>query len=335
MLNLKNIRKDIENYCEDLLLNGCPYGSYLNSKDGRCDLYSSADIAIMRHITGEDLKKLDISKRTQWINHINSYADEYKKDGSYTDTHGHSPLHANGMVIGALGVLGGKQKYKNRLYDEFCDVNKIEGWLSGIDWSNQWPVSHLFWGGMHCFSMSKHCTAEWIDCVFSWLDKNNCEKTGFWKKGASYTDRHQQLGGFVHIVPMYQHHGREFKHAKKVIDSVLALQLDRGSWLSWGGEHVMHYLELDALYALKYMRSLEPCYRKDDIEKAIKKYILLVFDYYINSKDKLFSQHPHMVLGAVGCFGLLNQLGFLDDETAWTDIFSDINLYKTADVEKE
>ena len=334
MLDLKIIRKDIENYCEGLRLKELPYGSYLNFKNSRCDLYSSADVAIMRKIMGEDLEKnLTLSQRNEWIGHINSFVDEYKKDGSYTDTHGHSPLHANGMVIGALGALGGKQRYENKLYDDFSDINKIEGWLSNIDWSNQWPVSHLFWGGMHCFSMSAKCTSQWIEAVFSWLDKSIDENTGFWRKGASYTDRHQQLGGFVHIVPMYQHHNKEFKYAKKVIDSVLNLQLERGNWLSWGGTHVMHYLELDALYALKYMSELEPNYRKNDIEKSIKKYMVLVDEYYNNSKDELFSQHPHMILGIAGCFGLLYQLGFLDDDIEWTDIFSNINLYKTKEVE--
>ena len=50
---------------------------------------------------------------------------------------------------------------------------------------------------------------------------------------------------------MYEHHGRDFPQPERLIDSVVELQLPNGRWLDRPGPHAMHYLELDALYALK------------------------------------------------------------------------------------
>ena len=58
----------------------------------------------------------------------------------------HHPLHANGMVVGALGVLGGRQPAPVRLYDEFNSVDRVEAWLERLDWAGQWRASHHFWG---------------------------------------------------------------------------------------------------------------------------------------------------------------------------------------------
>ncbi len=105
--------------------------------------------------------------------HINSFARrryDQEADGSYEDTYGHSLLHANGMVIGALGPLGGRQAQPVRLYEEFDTPEKVRAWLDGLDWSNQWRASHLFWGGLHCFSFSRACNSDWREAVFDWLD---------------------------------------------------------------------------------------------------------------------------------------------------------------------
>jgi hypothetical protein len=97
----------------------------------------------------------------------------------------------------------------------------------------------------------------------------------------------------------------------------------------------MHYLELDALYALYLMKKMAPDYRTKDIEKTVSIYSKAVLEYYAQKKKELYSLHPHMVLAAVGTFGLLQRLNpdvFVDD-IAWTDIFSDRKLHMTRNVE--
>ncbi len=336
-VDLSRVRKTILKHCHSLLDKDGPYGSYRGGAGKRTSLYSSCDVAIMRTIMGEDLMlTLSDAQRQQWIDFINSFAiNRGANYGSYCDTYGHSFHHANGMVIGALGVLGGKQKYPVKLYDDFDQLEEIIPWLESLDWAKQWDASHLFWGGMHCYSMSSRCSDAWKDEVFAWLDGNIDENTGWWKRGVPHADRHQPLGGSVHILPIYQHLNRRFPYPERVIDSVLDLQLHNGRWYERESIHVMAYLELDALYALRYMSELSPDYRKDDIRQAVNRYADLVTAYWNNHSREMLELHPHHILGSVGTFGLLNH--FLPerfpDDVAWTDIFSDVRFYQTGKVE--
>jgi hypothetical protein len=338
-LRLDLVQADVMGYCEAVRDKQGPYGCYRGGAGARPDLYASCDVAEMRAIMGEGLNNsLSDPQRRQWIHHINSFVDrrpDRPADGGYFDTHGHSTLHANGMVLSALGTLGGRQALPVRLYDEFNRPENVVAWLEKIDWTNQWRASHLFWGGMIPFSLSRHCPPGWTDVVFSWLNANLDPRSGWWRRGTPHADRHQPLGGSVHILPLYQHHGRPFPYPERVIDSVLSLQLENGRWLDTADVHVMSYLELDALYALEYMRSLAPDYRRSDISRSAERYARLVTTYYQSSRTELFSLHPHLVLAAVGTFGLLQRLApdRVVAKARWTDIFSDRRFYNTRAVE--
>ncbi|HVU32224.1 MAG TPA: hypothetical protein VHE61_02235 [Opitutaceae bacterium] len=342
--DLAAVRAAAGDYAEGLRDRDGRYGAYRTGRRGRCDLYASCDLAIMRTLLGEDLARVVPEReRTEWCEHINSFANHEfgaPSDGSYGDRFGHSPLHANGMVIGALGVLGGRQAHPVSLYDAFAQPESVGPWLESLDWSGAWRASHLFWGGVHCFSFSARAGADWLDAVFGWLERNLDPATGWWRRGAALSDRHQGLGGAAHLLPLFEHHGRRFPLPERVIDSVLALQRADGRWLeprsAAESVHVMHYLELDALYALALMRKLAPDYRRADIAAAAARYGKLVRPYYGAQARELFALHPHQVLAAIGTFGGLQQLlpdEFADDVT-WTDIFSDRRLYRTSDVER-
>jgi hypothetical protein len=338
-LNLNEVREEVSDYLEKIRDKGGPYGSYRSGIKQRPDLYSSCDVAQIRAIWGEDFQQtLSPTQRQEWIGHINSFAD--KSDGSYFDRFNHSKLHANGMTIGALGVLGGQQKYAVKLYDEFNTPEKVIPWLEQINWEKQWGASHQFWGGIHCFSMSKHCSDEWLDVVFDWLNNNLDPNTGWWRKGTEYTDRHQPLGGSVHILPVYEHKGRDFPFPERVIDSVLALQLPNKRWLDRNrpsDKSYLHYLELDALYALKYMQQLAPNYRKNDIHNAVFEYGQNAIEYWLNKKQEVLEMHPHRILSAIGTFGLLQHHlpEMFYDDVSWSDIFSDVRFYQTNKVEAD
>lgn len=333
-LSLDYVRDVVRNHLEKIRDIEGPYGSYRMGIGQRSDLYSSCDVAQIRTIWGEDLQTdLSAKQRTEWIDHMNSFAN--KEDGSYFDRYNHSKFHANGMTIGALGPLGGKQAYHVTLYDEFNTTDKIIPWLENINWSRLWPDSHKFWGGIICYSMSKQCKDGWLEKVLDWLDQELNKNTGFWRKGVSYEDRHQALGGSVHIFPLYEHHHRPFQYPRQVIDSVLEMQLPNKRWLIRPGTSYMHYMELDALYALKYMSSLDPEYRKKDIQRAVQEYGSQVIDYWHNEKEDILNRHPHRILSAIGTFGLLQQHlpDMFFDDTTWTDIFSDPRFTKTYAVE--
>jgi hypothetical protein len=341
---LSRVRADVLDYCERLRDRDGRCGAYRLAPRARCDLYASCDIALLRTIMGENLATaLTAAQRAAWCDHINSFARHdfgRPADGSYSDTMGHSPLHANGMVIGALGVLGGRQPYPVQLYAAFDRPETVGPWLASLDWSGAWRTSHLFWGGVHCFSFSARAGADWLTAAFAWLEANLDPATGWWRAGTPHADRHQGLGGAAHLLPLFAHHGRRFPFPERVIDSVLGMQLPDGRWLDArdGPErlHVMHYLELDALYALVLMRQFNPDYRRDDLTAAARRYGDLVRRYYAGHAAELYSLHPHLVLAAVGAFGGLQQLlpdEFVDD-VSWSDIFSDRRFYRTRDVEQ-
>jgi len=330
VMELARVRRDALAYAEALRLLDSPCGVYRMQEGldtAQYALYASCDVAIMRTIMAEDLQKaLTPVQREQWITHINSFA---QPDGTYGSRYrGHSAEHANGMVIGALGALGGRQKHPVRLYDAFDSVAEVGPWLEKVDWQRQWGGSHLFWGGMHCFSLSRHCTPEWRTAVFDWLDANLDPQTGWWRKGVAPADPNQPLGGGAHIWPIYQHHNRRFPLPERVIDSILALQKADGSWLSYG-----NYLDLDALYGLSYMGSRAPGHRRGDILEAARRHgrgLVAKWPAMLARKPTL-----HVLLGEVGAFGLLQQLlpETYVDSAHWTDIFSDPRLYRTREVE--
>jgi hypothetical protein len=324
--DLSAVRREALAYAEALRDPGAPAGAYRHPGEKSPSLYASCDVAILRTVMGEDLRKtLDPDRRREWIDHINSFA---QADGTYSRFRHHSPEHANGMVVGALGALGGRQKHPVSLYDAFDEPGEVGPWLEKIDWKRQWSGSHLFWGGMHCFSLSRRCTPAWREAVFTWLDGNLDPQTGWWRRGVAHAGPFEALGGGAHIWPVYQHHGRRFPHPERVIDSILALQKPDGRWLEYG-----NYLELDALYGLVYMGSLAPSYRRADLLEAARRHgrgLRERWAAFLARKPDL-----HVLLGAAGAFGLLQQALPVDyrDGARWTDIFSDLRLYRTAEVE--
>ena len=325
---LDRIRTETLAYVATTLVPGRQPGVYYDTPGGNLtpSLYASCDVALIRAVMGEDLQRtLAPAQREGWIAHVNSFA---RPDGTYGPNRmGHTVEHANGMVIGALGVLGGRQQYPVQFYDTFDTPEKVSAWLEGVDWKKQWQGSHRFWGGMHCFSMSRRCTPAWRDTVFKWLDANLDADNGWWRTGVPQVWP-QWLGGGAHIWPIYQHHNRRFPYPERVIDHILANQKPNGEWLAYGS-----YMELDALYGLVYMSSLAPDYRNADILQAARRHgngLTGRWPGFIGAKPPL-----HVLLGAVGAFGLLQQLlpeTYLAD-TRWSDIFSDTRFYQTAAVE--
>jgi hypothetical protein len=347
-LDLTRVRDDVLAYCDSLRDRDGPYGAYRMAPGKRPDLYASCSVALMRSIMGEDLRQtLTPDDRDEWADHINSF--QSRVDGHYEDRMEAAQLHANGMTIGALGAIGQKQRYRVRLYEPFSTLETVTPWLEeSVDWRNQWDGSHLFWGGIHCFSMSRTCEPAWRKRVFDWLDANLDEQTGWWRKGVPHADRHDPLGGGVHILPFYEHHSRSFPLPDRVIDSVLALQLPSGRWFDPGSRktaaaatdlgvetEVDFYLELDALYALQYMHALAPDYREDDVRQAVTAFAALLTDMWPTLSREFSLLHPHLVLAVIGALGLLQRLlpKHFRDDADWSDIFSDRRFYLTDLVE--
>lgn len=301
------------------------------------DFYTLADWGITRTIMGEDLRRLPDGERLPWLARMAAMQDP--TDGSFPQfslqSFQHSKLHGNGTAVGGIGALGGRFRHPVRLYEPFAEPARVAAWLDGaIDWSNQWSASHLFWGGMHCFACSARAQAAWTEAVIGWLDREADPLTGWWRRGVAHADRHQPLGGAVHILPIYQHLGRRFPHIERTIDSTLALQLPGGNWWQVRDDGVS-YLELDALYVFALGRLWAPGHRSAEVTEAIERHAALVTRDLEGHVARALDGHAHLLLCLVGILGLHRQLAperFRDDR-AWSDIFSDPALYRTAAVE--
>ena len=337
-MDLANIRKDVMKYIESELQGANkPYGFYRQYPDDgeKYGLYGSLDIALIRTIMGENFKtSLTDKQRQEWIDHINSFA---LKDGSYKSTW-HNVPHRNGMVISALGPLGGKQKYPVTFYQDFNTVDKLIPYLDNeVDWVQLWAGSLQIWGGILPYSLSKKCTQKWRKAAFNFLNGNLDPNTGWWRKGVKHTDSFQAVGGGAHIWPIYQLHNEPFPYPKKVIDGILALQLEDGTW--YGTKENIRdgaYLDLDNLYGYAFMKSLAPGYREKEIKESVTRYGDYFIEYFY---DSIFKSRPngHKLLALVSIAGLLQELDpdrFYDSEGVdWTDIFSDPRLYMVRETE--
>ena len=96
------------------------------------------------------------------VEHINSYARrsyDQGGDGSYEDTYGHFPLHANGMVIGA--PLGGRQPYPVRLYEDFDTPDKVAGWPRRARLEQSMARIPPLLGRPALPALSRACTSAW------------------------------------------------------------------------------------------------------------------------------------------------------------------------------
>lgn len=332
LVDLAIVRDKFENRFALHAIDGAPFGQFkMRATDAGPSYYGSIDIALSRTIMGADLlMAYTDQQRSEWISHLQSFA---RPDGTYSDTFGHSQLHANGQTVGALGVLGGTQLYPaTPLYAPFNTPAKAQAYLSNnINWTSQWGESHKFWGGLDMYSHSAAVTPEWKEAVFDWLDSNVDPTTGWWRVGQQPSSNLHGLGGGAHIWPIYEQSGHDFPEPERVIDRILGMQVTTGRF---GGNN-SGYMDLDALYGLKYMRTLAPGYRANEIDQAVKKF----GQWIIGDIDPFLAGNPtlHETMSKVGAFGLLNQLApatFPDSTGAtWTDIFSDQRFYQTAVVE--
>ena len=331
MIDLAAMGREILDRMEARRVPGVGSGAYAAAPGGqRVDLYACVDVLHMLVVMGRDPSvALNPEEKVEWGGHIRSFQrPDGGFDGVFTT---HSQYHALGMVIGALGPLGQPLEYRHGLFDELREVENVSAWLERIDWARQWQASHLFWGGMHCFSTSGQCSPEWKEAVVAWLDRELDPETGWWRRGVPHADRHQAPGGSAHIVPIYQHAGRRFPCPEALLDSVLALQLPQGNWLAQEGAYPVSYLDLDALYLLRFAAEQRPEHRPAEVRAAAERFGKYVIDLWQGDRERLFSEHPHHVLGLVGSLGLLQQHlpDSFADERSWSDIFSDRRLYQT------
>jgi hypothetical protein len=331
-IQLASVAQKIRGWCEERAARDAPYGTYHFSASHEPNFYASADIAIIRWITGEDLKtELTPDQRQQWADAINSHQNPV--DGRYGPEMGHHIFHANGTATNALCILEHKYRHPVKLYEIFNTPERVGPWLTQIPWRDPWGDSHLVWGGPALWINSQHATDAWKNACFDWFDWQ-LNEFGSWPRefptdyttiaphaSDTHSNRMIPLGCAVHVWPLYRHTGREVPGLEALADHVIDWQNSQGYW-----DQIGNYGTMDALYVLA-VAIQENLPHKSVYEDALRRYLPLHMD---RGKASWITLTAHNVLGWASCIGYL-QRGLPDEfthETEWGDIFDREAIYK-------
>ncbi len=274
--DLGAVRREVRTWYRTLQAPGQPYGAYRMTPQVGPDMYASADVAWIRWMM-DDLSSLSDDQRREWIGYIQA---QQQPDGTYRHQTQHIAAHAFCHATGALNMLGGRQKRSPKFLDRYRNVAGIAQWLEGIDWQRPWGASHDIWGA----GVPLACTAEtpqaWRDGLFAWLDREVDPTTGMWRRGVSYDNSLEPLGGAFHIWPIYAALDRPLPYPEKIIDRVLAMQRPDGSFDGGFG-----YGNMDGVWVLAYLVERNS-HRKDAVIEALNRNLVGLMTAYARRRQR-------------------------------------------------
>lgn len=278
-IDLSRVRAKTTDWYERLAAPGQPYGAYRLLPGRPPDMYASADVAWIRWIM-DDLR-LSAAQRRQWIDFIQ--AQQNSKDGTYRHITGHCPAHAFCHATGALNMLGGKQRWAPRFLERYRNTQGIAAWLDQIDWVHQWGASHDIWGAGVPLACSPQTPDAWRTTLFEWLDNEVDPATGFWRRGQAARSPLESLGGAFHIWPIYAALGRPLPYPERVLDHVIKLQHEDGSFDGGFG-----YGNMDGIWVLEYLLH-QTTYRHADVVAALQRNLDGLVQLYNNQPPRFYT----------------------------------------------
>ncbi|MBI4023697.1 MAG: hypothetical protein HY360_01870 [Verrucomicrobia bacterium] len=325
-IHLDQIREETCAYFESLRDKRQPYGAYRDAPDSGAGFYGICDVALARRLMGEDLTRLDADDRQSWSEHIHKYQDPV--NGMFHCSY-HIRGHALGTAVQALCALEMPLKRWPAAFDLVREPSAAVAFLELADWQRIWGNSHNLFGVL--VPCSHIAGPAWREAVWSWLDRELDSKTGLWRKGVQPCDPPhgwgvlEQLGGYVHIVPVYRHHKRHVLHLRALVQTILNLQRPDGAWFHLPGAS---YMDFDALYALWLATEMETDLRPG-VEAAARKYAGLYLPKV--SKQRLHANGAvHIVLCNITTLAILQRLlpDHIVASCGWGDIFDTADVYR-------
>ncbi|MHA1294564.1 MAG: hypothetical protein ACTSQJ_18135 [Promethearchaeota archaeon] len=262
---------------------------------GLCDMIFNLVITNNLEHYLKSHEKEDIN---EWISIIQSYQNPktgWIKEKLFNYNY-HFKEHSTAFAISALKLLNNKPKFKLKLSKKLNSQKKVEKWLKNAP---KWGL--LYWPGSHrgggigaiyaTLGPEYYPHEKFFDWYFGWLDKMADSKVGFWRIGwihkiqKNRLTKHE-LGGAVHYYWVYEFMKHPIPYPEKVIDSVLQLQNDKGTW----HKDFSYCIDLDAIFCLTRCCSQTKGYRKEEIKEALFKYMDFVINK-INDKNFLFENY--------------------------------------------
>lgn len=248
-------------------------------------------------------------KIEDWISVIQSYQNQntgWFKEGRFNYAY-HFKEHSTAFAVSALKLLNSAPKYDFKISKKLNSRKKVQNWLKKVpEWGLlYWPGSHRG-GGIGAIYATlgpeSYPHDNFFDWYFEWLDKHADPDVGFWRLGWIHRLKKErltkhELGGAVHYYWIYEFLEHPLPFPEKIIDSTLLLQNELGTW----DTQYSYCIDLDAIFCLTRCCKQSKGYKKEDIKRAIIKYLDYVVDK-INDKNFLYQNYKsaHILTGFLG-----------------------------------
>ena len=257
-------------------------GEYKFYPGGQVCLYASCYAAMALYYAGQ-LQVLSQAERTAWCEYINSWQDpetgyflgpelSTKEFAFPGHDYAYVRLHLLIHVLPAIEILGGRPLSPMKFARQFIDLDFLKIWLTGRDWRQAWLEGNklLCLGQLLVYLRDKEHLVDAqraLDYYFDWLDARVDSATGLWGTNG-YCDTYTALYGAAHQLIVYYACGRPVKFPNKIVDTVLSLQQNDGSFSPTPGGGACE--DVDAILTLVELVK-QTGYRVGDVRLALRR----------------------------------------------------------------
>jgi len=274
--NLKDIREKTLDYIQEMKFKD---GMYLYSYSSKTPiLYASVFAALTRHLYGNHISD---DEKKEWINYILMHQEE---DGLFKDKvisnklaeevdwwgWRHLTVHTL-MALKAFDIIAPREF---TFLEPFKDTNFVMNWLESRNWYDPNSVSNEIQNYANFMQYVRDFKGEkWaqnsLDTMFDWLDEKQNPDNGSWYgKINNRWELSEAIQTTYHILLPYFYDKRPVNHLEKIVDNCLTVQNKYGGFGIYPNSSACE--DMDAIYML-VQAHLVTDYRRDDIEKALKK----------------------------------------------------------------
>jgi Prenyltransferase and squalene oxidase repeat len=239
--------------------------------DGAVTLYGTCYSLLAMHYLGEDvhvtsdIRDFVLSTQDATTGLFNGpELVGFEPSSGASHDRDHLLLHLTCTALPVCQQLSIKPRYPIRSAHRFCDLRVLERWLDERDMRHAWFEGNniLFVGQLLAYlrDAERHPGAAGaLTLWFSWLDAHADPKTGLWGTNGFCSPMEAVYGGY-HQLLVYYHENHPLPNARGLVDTVLGLQHDDGSFHPAGNGGACE--DVDAVDILVN------CYKRVDYRRA-------------------------------------------------------------------
>ena len=246
-------------------------------------------------------------ERAEWVSVLQSFQNE--NTGMFSEPT-HFPLHTTAHCTAALELFEAKPKYRLRQLEAELNEKGIEGFLKGLDWTNDpWSNSHLGAGIYASLKLAGGMTPELEDRYFAWLREESDPETGLWRKGSVQSGKapiYYHMASTFHYLFNHEYARRPLRYPERLIDTCIDMYNNKLLREDFG--KTISFLEVDWVYCLN--RAIRQSSHRAAEGRAALKRFADEFVEYLYSVDKEYDaawDDLHNLFGTVCALAELQQ----------------------------